>query len=77
VVSLNLYAKVDESMRFSRDVNLDCPEVPSSGSESQVVEISLLLPGWQASELEKEAYHRGLTTAQMVRQVLGHYFESE
>jgi hypothetical protein len=75
VFSPILSGKVDESMRFSRNVNLDFAEAACSGAESDVVEISLLLPGWQASELEREAHQRGLTTAQMVRHALCHYFE--
>jgi hypothetical protein len=77
LVILKLSGKADESMRFSRHVNLDSPEIPSSGSNSEVVEICLLLPGWQASKLEQEAHHRGLTTAQMVRHVLCRYLERE
>jgi hypothetical protein len=61
-------------MRFSREVSLECcGPAPRSVSDSDVVEISLLLPGWQALELEKEAHHRGLTAAQMVRHLLGQY----
>jgi hypothetical protein len=40
-----------------------------------VVEISLFLPGWQASRLEREAANQGLTAAQMMRRLLGHYLE--
>jgi hypothetical protein len=64
-------------MRSSRHVNLDSPELPSSDSNREVVEISLLLPGWQASKLEQVAHYRGLTTAQVVRHVLCHYLERE
>jgi hypothetical protein len=35
-----------------------------------VVEVPLLLAGWQMSALERAAYHRGLTAAEMVRQLL-------
>ncbi len=35
-----------------------------------VVEIPLLLPGWQASVLETVAHERGLTAAVMVRHLL-------
>jgi hypothetical protein len=38
--------------------------------DAQMVELSLLLPAWQAHELEKEAEDRGLTAGHMVRQVL-------
>ncbi len=61
-------------MRFSREVSLEwCDTAPRPGPDSDVVEISLLLPGWQALELEKEAHQRGLTAAQMVRHLLGEY----
>jgi hypothetical protein len=38
--------------------------------EDEVVEVSLLLPGWQASALESAAHDRGLTAAEMVRSLL-------
>jgi hypothetical protein len=38
--------------------------------EDEVVEVSLLLPGWQASALERAAHARGLTAAEMVRSLL-------
>jgi hypothetical protein len=37
---------------------------------SDVVEVPLLLAGWQMSALERAAYRRGLTAAEMVRLVL-------
>jgi hypothetical protein len=47
------------------------PDDPgSSPPESDVVEISLLLPGWQMDVLERAAHDRGLTAAAMVRQLL-------
>ena len=39
-------------------------------NEEDVVEIPLLLPGWQASVLETVAHQRGLTAAVMVRHLL-------
>ena len=36
----------------------------------------LLLPRWQAAELENVARHRGMTTAQMVRHVLREFFDN-
>jgi hypothetical protein len=39
-------------------------------NEEEVVEIPLLLPGWQASVLERVAHQRGLTAAVMVRHLL-------
>jgi hypothetical protein len=38
--------------------------------EEEVVEIPLLLPGWEASILETVAHQRGLTTGAMVRHLL-------
>lgn len=38
--------------------------------EGDVVEVPLLLPGWQASILETVAHQRGLTTGAMVRHLL-------
>ena len=38
--------------------------------EADVVEIPLLLAGWQVSALETAAHDRGLTAAEMVRHVL-------
>jgi hypothetical protein len=38
--------------------------------EEEVVEIPLLLPGWQMSALETAAHRRGLTAAEMVRHLL-------
>jgi hypothetical protein len=36
----------------------------------EVVEVPLLLPGWQVSALETAAHHRGLTAGEMLRSVL-------
>ncbi len=44
------------------------PRTPLTAEE--VVEIPLLLPGWQASILETVAHQRGLTTGAMVRHLL-------
>lgn len=38
--------------------------------EGDVVEISLLLPGWEVSILEMVAHQRGLTTGAMVRHLV-------
>jgi hypothetical protein len=47
-------------------------EAPSGreSPEGEVVEVSLLLPGWQVSALEKAAHQRGLTAAAMVRNLI-------
>ncbi|HJZ93431.1 MAG TPA: hypothetical protein VKE40_21315 [Gemmataceae bacterium] len=39
--------------------------------DSEVVELALLLPRWQAAALEQAAYQRGLTTGQMLRKLIG------
>jgi len=45
--------------------------------DSQVIEVPLLLPGWQMSALERAAYLRGLTAAEMVRQLLNDFISAE
>jgi hypothetical protein len=48
-----------------------CSEDPDRGPpEGDVVEMPLLLPGWQVSVLETAAHDRGLTAAQMLRSLL-------
>ncbi|MBY0522255.1 MAG: hypothetical protein K2R98_02590 [Gemmataceae bacterium] len=42
--------------------------------EVEIVEMSLLLPSWQAAALENAAQDQGLTTAQMVRQLIRDFF---
>lgn len=42
-----------------------CPSI-----EAEVVELPLLLPGWQVTRLETVAHQRGLTAAEMVRNLL-------
>lgn len=44
--------------------------------DNEMVEIALLLPHWQASALETAAHSRGVSTAQMVRNLIGRYFDS-
>lgn len=39
--------------------------------DQEVVEMPLLLPRWQALELEAAARRRGMTTGQMIRRVIG------
>ena len=39
--------------------------------DQEVVEFPLLLPLWQALELEAVARRRGMTTGQMIRRMLG------
>lgn len=40
-------------------------------TDQEVVELPLLLPRWQAMELEAAANRRGMTTGQMLRRVIG------
>ena len=40
------------------------------GPDGEVVEIPLLLPGWQLSALERAAHRRGLTAGEMARSLL-------
>lgn len=46
-----------------------------SAPSEDIVELSLLLPSWQAAELETAAQDRGLTTGQMVRQLIREFFD--
>jgi hypothetical protein len=43
----------------------------TSRVDQEVVELPLLLPRWQAMELEAAANRRGMTTGQMLRRVIG------
>jgi hypothetical protein len=49
---------------------LPLPDSAGGLLEGEVIEIPLLLPGWQASALETVAHNRGLTAAEMVRHLL-------
>jgi hypothetical protein len=42
----------------------------------EVVEIPLLLPGWQIEALEKAAHARGVTAAEMLRTVLAQFINA-
>jgi hypothetical protein len=44
---------------------------PDARTDQEVVELPLLLPRWQAMELEAAASRRGMTTGQMLRRVIG------
>jgi hypothetical protein len=48
-------------------------DLPDFGA-GEVVEVPLLLPGWQVVALEQVAHERGLTAGQMLRQALGALF---
>ncbi len=43
-------------------------------SAHEVIELQLLLPRWQAAELEKAAQTRGMTTGQILRRVIADLF---
>lgn len=45
--------------------------------DPEVVELHLLLPQWQAVELEAAARRRGMTTGQMLRRVIGELLASQ
>jgi hypothetical protein len=52
-----------ESLAPGTEQEFDMPE-------ADVIEIPLLLAGWQISALETAAHDRGLTAAEMVRHVI-------
>jgi hypothetical protein len=56
-----------------RVFDLPAPEGPGL-PEAEVVEVPLLLSGWQVSALERAAHKRGLTAAEMVRHLLRDFF---
>ena len=45
-------------------------------TDQEVIEFPLLLPRWQALELEAVARRRGMTTGQMIRRFLGEMLAS-
>jgi hypothetical protein len=49
------------------------PDLPDCVLDEDVVEIPLLLPGWQATALETAAHDLGLTAGEMVRHLLGSF----
>jgi hypothetical protein len=57
---------MSDDPRFSVVIEGPC----GSLLEAEVVEIPLLLPGWEASILETVAHQRGLTAGAMVRHLL-------
>jgi len=52
------------------------PQLPSL-QEDEVVELAVLLPGWQAQALETAAHDQGITTAQMVRTLIRDFFSQQ
>jgi hypothetical protein len=53
---------------FERPPAVEEPSTPPF--EGDVVELPLLLPGWQVTKLETAAHKRGMTAAAMVRNLL-------
>ena len=41
--------------------------------DEQMAELSLLLPAWQAAEMERLAHSRGLTVGQLIRLLIREY----
>jgi hypothetical protein len=56
------------SISSEKDAHLPAADFRSLADD--VVELSLLLPGWQAGALEKAAQRQGVTTAQLVRSLV-------
>lgn len=48
----------------------DSDDLPPAPVDGDVVELRLLLQGWQVTALETAAHDRGLTAGQMVRSLL-------
>lgn len=57
-------------MKAQDDRILNTEMDPFLLDSTDVVEVPLLLSGWQMSALEQAAFLRGLTAAEMVRQLL-------
>jgi hypothetical protein len=55
----------------------DAVSSDAARSDQEVVEVPLLLPLWQAMELEAAASRRGMTTGQMLRRVIGELLASQ
>ena len=51
--------------------SFDAISSDAARTDQEVVEFPLLLPLWQALELEAVARRRGMTTGQMIRRTLG------
>ncbi len=57
------------------DRNLQSANRSALLDDEDVVEIPLLLPGWQVSALAVAAHARGLTAGEMVRTLLREFIE--
>jgi hypothetical protein len=69
----NTLSKVGDAMQPL----FDALTANSGRSDQEVVELALLLPLWQAMELEAAASRRGMTTGQMLRRVIGELLASQ
>ena len=57
---------------------LTAPDDVGAGTEAEeILEVPLLLPGWQVTALERAAHNRGLTAGEMVRQVLRDFIDGK
>ena len=56
-------------------LNLSGDDLGTALAERDVVEVPLLLPGWQVAALATVAQDRGLTTGEMLRCVLRDFIE--
>ncbi len=52
-------------------------EPETSSAFEDVVELSLLLPAMQASELEETAFQRGVTAGEMVRRLVHDFLAAQ
>ena len=55
----------------------DAVSFDAARTDQEVVEFPLLLPRWQAMELEAAASRRGMATGQMIRRLLGEMLASQ
>jgi len=56
------------------NVDMDSSEPNLTLLDGEIVEFSVLLPGWQAVALEATARSQGITTGQMVRHLIQDFF---
>jgi len=56
------------------DIGMDMSEPNLTLLDGEIVEFSVLLPGWQAAALEATARSQGITTGQMVRHLIQDFF---
>ena len=60
-------------MYFRNDLEVeDCPSPPLG---AECMEVPLLTPVWQYAALERAANSQGLTTGQLLRQLIAAYLE--